>query len=86
MDKYKSHIGDRVVGYLFKNKTHSAISFIAWSIIYKIIDMNTLQWFGKGMFITEGGVLSFLFMSVVAFCFIVFILDLIYHLLIGKVY
>jgi hypothetical protein len=67
MEKYKPHIGDKIVGFIFKDKIHIAISYIVWSFIYKIIDMNTLQWFGKGIFVTKGEPWEFLFMSIIAF-------------------
>ena len=81
MEKYKPHIGDKIVGFIFKDKIHIAISYIVWSFIYKIIDMNTMQWFGKGIFITEGGVLGFFFMAVIAFFIIAWAVLGIYDLL-----
>jgi hypothetical protein len=40
---------------------HAWIFGIAALFIYKIIDMNTIQWFGKTIFITgDGGILGFL--------------------------
>ena len=40
---------------------HAWIFGIAALFIYKIIDMNTIQWFGKTIFITgDGGILAFL--------------------------
>jgi len=83
MVKYKAHIGDKVVGYIFKNKIHSAISFTVWSTIYKIIDMNTLQWFGKNIFV-DGNVLGFLFTSAFSFCVFAFIFGSIFNLFIRE--
>jgi len=83
MNKYQPHIGDKAVGYLFKNKIHFAISFIIWSIIYKIIDMNTLQWFGRDIFV-DGNVLGFFVASAFAFCLLGFIVGSILNLFIGE--
>tara|TARA_R110000803_G_scaffold135079_1_gene202050 strand:+ start:924 stop:1184 length:261 start_codon:yes stop_codon:yes gene_type:complete len=84
MDKYKPHIGDKIVGFIFKDKTHIAISYIVWSLIYKIIDMNTIQWFGKGIFVTKGEPWEFLFMSVIAFFIISWVVMGIFSFLTGK--
>jgi len=84
MEKYKPHIGDKIVGFIFKDKIHIAISYIVWSFIYKIIDMNTLQWWGKGIFVTEGEPWEFLLMSIFAFFIISWILMGIFSLLTGR--
>ena len=84
MEKYKPHIGDKIVGFIFKDKIHIAISYIVWSFIYKIIDMNTIQWFGKGIFVTKGEPWEFLVMSVLAFFILSWIVMGIFSLLTGK--
>ena len=84
MEKYKPHIGDKIVGFIFKDKIHIAISYIVWSFIYKIIDMNTMQWFGKGIFVTKGEPWEFLVMSVLAFFILSWIVMGIFSLLTGK--
>ena len=67
MEKYKPHIGDKIVGFIFKDK-----------------DLNTMQWFGKGMFVTEGEPWEFLVMSVIAFFIIVGGIMGIFSFLTGK--
>jgi hypothetical protein len=84
MEKYKPHIGDKIVGFIFKDKIHIAISYIVWSFIYKIIDMNTIQWFGKGIFVTKGEPWEFLVMSVLAFFILSWIVMGIFSFLTGK--
>ena len=84
MEKYKPHIGDKIVGFIFKDKIHIAISYIVWSFIYKIIDMNTMQWFGKGIFVTKGEPWEFLVMSVLAFVILSWIVMGIFSFLTGK--
>ena len=84
MEKYKPHIGDKIVGFIFKDKIHIAISYIVWSFIYKIIDMNTMQWFGKGIFVTKGEPWEFLVMSVLAFFILSWIVMGIFSFLTGK--
>ena len=84
MEKYKPHIGDKIVGFIFKDKIHIAISYIVWSFIYKIIDMNTIQWFGKGIFVTKGEPWEFLVMSVLAFVILSWIVMGIFSFLTGK--
>ena len=84
MEKYKPHIGDKIVGFIFKDKIHIAISYIVWSFIYKIIDMNTMEWFGKGIFVTKGEPWEFLVMSVLAFFILSWIVMGIFSFLTGK--
>ena len=45
---------DEILGKLFPNKIITFIWFIVWCTIYKILDMNTLQWFGEDIFIRGG--------------------------------
>ena len=52
--------GDRILGYLFKNKLYGAITFIVYLLICKVIDMNTIQWFGDDIFIRNGNILEFI--------------------------
>ena len=58
-DKKQSTM-NRVLEYMFKNKLNSAITFIIYLLICKIIDMNTIQWFGDDIFIREGNILEFI--------------------------
>lgn len=71
-NKYKPDAADKFIGFFFDTKLRFALSFIGWSIIYKIIDMNTLQWFGKDIFIRDGNILEFIVCSVGIFCIIFF--------------
>ena len=58
-EKYKPDAAVKFIGFFFDTKLRFALSFIGWSIIYKIIDMNTLQWFGKDIFIRDGNILIY---------------------------
>ena len=60
MKDTKQSTMDRILEYLFKNKINSAITFIIYLLICKIIDMNTIQWFGNDIFIKEGNILEFI--------------------------
>ena len=51
---------DRVLEYMFKNKLNTTITFIVYLLICKVIDMNTIQWFGDDIFIREGNILEFI--------------------------
>jgi|TARA_B110000259_G_C13655162_1_gene258005 hypothetical protein len=81
MEKDKSTKVTGLTAWIIKDKKNVAISYVVWCFVYKIIDMNTMQWFGKGIFITEGGVLGFFFMAVIAFFIIAWAVLGIYDLL-----
>ena len=73
---------------LFPNKIVATIWFIGWSMIYKLIDMNTLQWFGK-TFPIKGGmglidIPAFFIVSAFALSAVVLILGPIYSVITGK--
>ena len=54
---------------------HAWIFGIAGLFIYKIIDMNTFQWFGKTIFITNGAsILEFLVCTVLFWSVVILIL------------
>ena len=53
MEKHKQNFADKFIGFLFKNKINGSVTFVVYLIIYKIIDMNTIQWFGDDIFIKE---------------------------------
>ena len=78
MPEYKQKFGDKLWGFFFNTKLRFAITFICWSFIYKIIDMNTLQWFGKDIFI-DGGIFGFCVASVFAFCLVILPIGIIYE-------
>ena len=50
-EKYIQKSADKFLEFLFKNKINGSITFVVYLIIYKVIDMNTLQWFGDDIFI-----------------------------------
>ena len=83
MLKHKQTALDKFLGFFIKNKIRGVVSFIVWSFIYKIIDMNTLQWFGRDIFV-DGSVLGFFVAS--AFSLSVFLLVFlgIYQLFTGQ--
>ena len=65
-DKKQSTI-NQILIYAFKNKLNASITGVVYLLIYKVIDMNTIQWFGDGMFITEFIVAAVFFGSLVIF-------------------
>jgi len=69
---------NRILEILVGSKIRFAIFFICWSVIYKIIDMNTLQWFGRDIFV-DGNVLGFFLASFVALCLAFLPIGLIYE-------
>lgn len=81
--EYKSNSADRFIDKIAGTKIKAIISFIVWSIIYKIIDMNTLQWFGKDIFV-DGNVLGFFVASAFALSILVLVLGTIYKLMTGQ--
>ena len=81
--EYKPNSADRFIDKIAGTKIKAVISFIVWSIIYKIIDMNTLQWFGKNIFV-DGNVLGFFVASAFALSIAVLVLGTIYNLVTGQ--
>lgn len=81
--EYKPNSADRFIDKIAGTKIKAVISFIVWSIIYKIIDMNTLQWFGKNIFV-DGNVLGFFVASAFALSIVVLFLGTIYKLMTGQ--
>lgn len=81
--EYKPNSADRFIDKIAGTKIKAIISFIVWSIIYKIIDMNTLQWFGKNIFV-DGNVLGFFVASAFALSIVVLVLGTIYKLMTGQ--
>ena len=84
MEKDKSTKVTGLTAWVIKDKKNVAISYVVWCFIYKIIDMNTMQWFGKGIFVTKGEPWEFLVMSVLAFFILSWIVMGIFSLLTGK--
>ena len=62
-DKKTSTI-NKILEYAFKNKLNTSITGVVYLLIYKAIDMNTIQWFGDDMFIREGNILEFIVVAV----------------------
>ena len=60
-DKKQSTM-DRILNYMFENKLNTSITCIVYLLICKIIDMNTIQWFGDEIFIdpSKGNILEFI--------------------------
>ena len=51
---------NKILEYMFKNKLNAFITSIVYLLICKVIDMNTIQWFGNDIFIREGSILEFI--------------------------
>jgi len=83
MSEYKQTALDKFLEFFIKNKIRGVISFIVWSFIYKIIDMNTLQWFGRDIFV-DGSVLGFFVASAFSLSVFLFIFLSIYQLFTGQ--
>tara|TARA_A100001015_G_C14971319_1_gene705258 strand:- start:24 stop:290 length:267 start_codon:yes stop_codon:yes gene_type:complete len=78
---------NEILAKLFPNKIVNTLWFIGWCFIYKLIDMNTLQWFGKDMFIRGSGwgdFIGFFVASAFALSVVLFCLMGIYSLITGK--
>jgi len=73
---------------LFPNKIVTSIWFIGWSMIYKFIDMNTLQWFGKDFGIRGGmgwfDIIFFFMTSAFALSVVILFVSTIYSVITGK--
>ena len=81
--EYKPNSADRFIDKIAGTKIKAVISFIVWSIIYKIIDMNTLQWFGRNIFV-DGNVLGFFVASAFALSIVILVLGTVYKLITGQ--
>ena len=84
-DKKNSTINN-ILEYAFKNKLNASITGVVYLLIYKVIDMNTIQWFGDGMFITEGNILEFIVAAVFFGSCVIFVIAVIADALKGKLY
>ena len=86
-DKKQSTM-DRVLGYMFKNKLNTAITFIVYLLICKVIDMNTIQWFGDEIFIdpSKGNLIEFIVCSILFGSAIIFVYSIIADALKGKLF
>jgi len=84
-------LADKFVGFIFKNKVSAIITFFVWSVIYKIFDLNTLQWFGKDMFIKSdmhgfGNLAAFIVCSAFSFSVVFLVVVHTYGFFTGKKY
>jgi len=84
-DKKDSTI-DNILGYVFKNKLNAAIAGVVYLLIYKVIDMNTIQWFGDDIFIRNGNVLEFIVCAALVGALPIFIFSIIAEALKGKLF
>ena len=84
-DKKNSTINN-ILEYAFKNKLNASITGVVYLLIYKVIDMNTIQWFGDGMFITEGNIIEFIVAAVFFGSCVIFVIAVIADALKGKLY
>ena len=84
-DKKNSTI-NKILEYAFKNKLNTSITGVVYLLIYKVIDMNTIQWFGDDIFIRNGNVLEFIVCAIGLGSLIIFILSIIVDALRGKVF
>ena len=78
----------RVLEYMFKNKLNTGITFIVYLLICKVIDMNTIQWFGDEIFIdpSKGNVIEFIVCSILFGSAIIFVYSIIADALRGKLF
>ena len=83
MSEYKQTALDKFLEFFIKNKIRAVVSFIVWSLIYKIIDMNSLQLFGRDIFV-DGSVLGFFVTSGFSLCVFLFLFLSIYQLFTGQ--
>ena len=60
-DKKDSTI-NKILEYMFKNKLNAFITGVVYLLICKVIDMNTIQWFGDDIFIdvSKGNIIEFI--------------------------
>lgn len=86
-DKKDSTI-NKILEYMFKNKLNTAITFIVYLLICKVIDMNTIQWFGDEIFIDprKGNVIEFIVCSILFGSAIIFVYSIIADALKGKLF
>ena len=62
MKNKKPSTMDRILNYMFENKINTSITCIVYLLICKVIDMNTIQWYGDEIFIdpSKGSILEFI--------------------------
>ena len=79
---------NKILEYMFKNKLNTFITGIVYLLICKVIDMNTIQWFGDEIFIdpSKGNVIEFIVCSILFGSAIIFVYSIIADALRGKLY
>ena len=77
---------NNILGYVFKNKLNASIAGVVYLLIYKVIDMNTIQWFGDDIFIRNGNVFEFIICAALFGALPIFILAIIAEALKGKLF
>ena len=84
-DKKNSTL-NKILEYPLKNKITTSITFIVYLLIYKVIDMNTMQWFGDDIFIRNGNLLEFIVVAAVMGSFVIIAIAIIADALRGKLF
>ena len=84
-DKKNSTI-NKILEYAFKNKLNTSITGVVYLLIYKVIDMNTMQWFGDDIFIRNGNLLEFIVVAAVMGSFVIIAIAIIADALRGKLF
>ena len=84
-DKKNSTINN-ILEYAFKNKLNTSITGVVYLLIYKVIDMNTMQWFGDDIFIRNGNLLEFIVVAAVMGSFVIIAIAIIADALKGKLF
>jgi len=84
-EKYIQKSADKFLGFLFKNKINGSITFVVYLIIYKIVDMNTIQWFGDDIFLkNDSNFLEFAACAIGLGSIVFLVLGTIYKILTGQ--
>ena len=84
-DKKNSTINN-ILEYAFKYKLNTSITGVVYLLIYKVIDMNTMQWFGDDIFIRNGNLLEFIVVAAVMGSFVIIAIAIIADALRGKLF
>ena len=77
---------NNILEYAFKNKLNTSITGVVYLLIYKVIDMNTMQWFGDDIFIRNGNLLEFIVVAAVMGSFVIIAIAIIADALRGKLF
>ena len=84
-EKYIQKSADKFLEFLFKNKINGSITFVVYLIIYKIIDMNTIQWFGDDIFLkNDSNLFEFAVCAIGLGSIVLLVLVTIYKILTGQ--